>query len=115
MEEAHAQDIQEIRAEIQTIAERVDTGENSISSLTQWVSALEHSQASQATTPVDLQLRLEDLEDRSRQNNLRLQGLPEAIGAEDLEATVVAIFQKVLDDPPPSLELDRVHRSLGPR
>lgn len=115
VEEAHACDIQEIRAELQTITERVDTGETSISALAQWVDSLEHSQESQATTAVELQLRLEDLEDRSHRNNLRLRGLPEATGAEDLEATVMAIFQQVLGAPPPSLELDRVHRSLGPR
>lgn len=92
MEEAHAQDIQEIKAELHALSDRVDSGEGSISSLTQRVSASERSQESQAATAVDLQLHLEDLEDRSRRNNLRLRGLPEATGAEDLEATVVAIF-----------------------
>lgn len=50
---------------------------------------------------VALQLYLEDLEDRSRRQNLRLRGLPESTGTEDLSATAVAIFHKVLGDSPP--------------
>lgn len=115
VEEAHARDIQEIRKEMQTISERVDAGESSISALTQRVKDLEQSRETQAATAVDLQLHLEDLEDRSRRNNLRLRGIPEATGAEDLEATVLAILQGVLDTPQTSTELDRVHRTLGPR
>lgn len=101
VEEAHARDLQEIRAEIQVISDRVDSGEGTISALTQRVSPLERCQEAQATTAVDLQLHLEDLEDRSRRINL--------------EETVVAIFQNVLGAPPTSLELDRVHRTLGPK
>lgn len=115
VEEAHTCDIQEIRAEIQGISDRVDSGESSLTILTQRVSALERTQASQTATAVDLQLHMEDLEDRSRRKNLRLRGLPEATGSEDLEATVVAIFQKVLGTAPPKLELDQVHRTLGPK
>lgn len=62
-----------------------------------------------------MQLHLEELEDRSRRNNLRLRSIPETIGPEGLEATVIALFHKVLKTPPLSLELDRVHRIPGPR
>lgn len=79
------------------------------------IEALERSQESQDATAIDLQLHLEDLEDRSRRNNLRLRGIPEATGAEDLAATVSAIFQIILGPTPPSVEMDRVHRTLGPK
>lgn len=96
IEEAHSRDIQEVKAELHTLSDRVDSREASISSLTHRVSALELSQVSQAATAIDLQLHLEDMEDRSCRNNLRLQGLLEATGAEDLAVTFVAIFQEVL-------------------
>lgn len=115
IEGEHNRDIQEVRADLHTLTDRVDSGEATISSLTHRIAALERSQESQAATAVDLQLPLEDLEDRSRSNNLRLRGLPEATGAEDLAATVTAIFQEILGASPPSLELDRVHRALGPK
>lgn len=50
------------------------------------------------------------MEDRSHRNNLRLRGLPEATGPEDLADTAVAIFRSL-----PGIELDRIHRALGPK
>lgn len=64
-------------------------------------------------TAIDLQLHLED---RSHWNNLRLRGISEATGRDDFQETVTAIFQKVLaSHPPKEMELDTVHRVLGPR
>lgn len=76
------------------------------------MAALERSRISQADTAADLQLHLED---RSRRNNLGLMGLPEATGTEDLQVTVSAIFRMVLKSPQLTVEMDRVHRALGPR
>lgn len=61
-----------------------------------------------------MQLQLEELEDRSRRQNLRFRGIPETIGREALEATVLAVCQK-LATPAPSqvLEFERVHGTLG--
>lgn len=84
MEEKHCRDIQAVRAEVNTLAERVYTGEVFVSSLEHRVVALECTRVSHADMAVDLQLHLEDLEARSCQNNLRLQGLPEEGGTEDL-------------------------------
>ncbi|KAM5171847.1 olfactory receptor 1E16-like [Mantella aurantiaca] len=57
-----------------------------------------------------------DQEDRNRRNNLRLRGIPEATGAENLEATILAIFNIVLGTPPANpITLDRAHRAIGPR
>lgn len=60
-------------------------------------------------------MHLEEMEDRSRRNNLRLRGIPEATGPEDLAEWVTAIFLSLLETPPPSLAIDRVHRTLGPK
>lgn len=115
IEEAHSRDITEVRSDLHSLTERVDTEEAAISTLELRVSALEHSQTSQATLAGEMQLHLEEMEDRSRRNNLRLQGLPEATGTEDLPATVTAIFHIILEAPPLTLQIDRVHRALGPK
>lgn len=47
------------------------------------------------------------------QNNLRLRSLPDAPRAEDLSATVTAIFHRLMEAPPPTMEIDEVHRALG--
>lgn len=56
---------------------------------------------------IDLQLHLEGMEDRSRHNNLRLCGLPEATEAEDLRATAIDIFRQIAGSAiPESLQID---------
>lgn len=59
-----------------------------------------HSQlASQASTLRDFHRHLEDLDNRGRRNNIRVQGLPEATQDEDLPVTLQAIFNNVLGHP----------------
>lgn len=115
VEESHRREIQEVRTEIHSLADRVDNGEASISTIAARLGALEQSQAEQAESTIAIQLHMEDLEDRSRRNNLRLRGIPEATGAENLPDTVTAIFRQILASPQTVIEMDRVHRSLGPK
>lgn len=87
-----------------------------MSTLEQQVYALESLQDSHVDATVALQLHMEDMEDRSRRNNLWLRGLPEATGMEDLSETAAAIFRKVAGNSlPTSLEFEWIHRALGPR
>lgn len=79
------------------------------------MSTLERSRDQQRETAIALQLHLEDIEDRSRRNNLRLRGIPEDVTEENLRDTVKGLFSMVLDDPEAVVELDRVHRVTGPR
>lgn len=58
--EAHSRDMLEVKAEMHSLTDRMDTGEASISSLEHRMLALERSQASHATTAMDMQLHLED-------------------------------------------------------
>ncbi|CAL9691562.1 unnamed protein product [Knipowitschia caucasica] len=62
----------------------------------------------------ELQAKTEDLENRSRRNNLRIIGLPENSEGRDATAFMSQFFVEVLQDPsftrPP--ELDRAHRAL---
>lgn len=67
-------------------------GESSVASLERRLVAVESKQDSQAAAAINLQLQLEELEDRGRRNNLRIRGLPEATGSEDLAASALAIF-----------------------
>ena len=60
--------------------------------------------------------KLEDLENRNRRNNLRIRGLPEATGDNDLEPSLRGILNTILGRPPTDpLRFDRVHRALRPR
>lgn len=86
-----------------------------MTSLENWVLALERSRDQHREAAVSLQLYLEDMEDRSRRSNLRLRGIPEDAEAEDLDALVRDMFRTILEDPEADIILDRAHRALGPR
>ncbi|CAH2299950.1 Hypothetical predicted protein [Pelobates cultripes] len=59
---------------------------------------------------------LEDLNNRSRRNNIRIRGLPESIPPESLMVTLKGIFAKMAPEiPSPLLEIDSAHRALRPR
>lgn len=71
---------------------------------------------SQTSTLRDFQCHLEDLDNRGRQNNIRVRGLPEATQDEDLHVTLQAIFNSILGHPEHQrVKLDRAHRALLPR
>lgn len=76
LEETHRRDMQEARGEISSIAERVATGAELVESLDGRVLELEQSRDQHRDTAVALQVHLDDIEDQSRHNNLRLRGIP---------------------------------------
>lgn len=60
------------------------------------------------------QLRIEDSENRSRQNNIKLQGIPKATSGTNLRPTVISILNQVLEREVSSpIEHDQVHRVGG--
>lgn len=97
------------------MAERITSGEESVSTLEMWVTALERFRDQHRDTAISLQPHLEDIEDRSRRQNLRLRGIPEDTEVVILGDTVRDIFCTVLVDQEATIEPDRVHTALGPR
>lgn len=94
----------------------MEVGESTVATIERRLSAVEAAQTAQASVILAQQLQLEEVEDRSRQNNLRLRGIPEATGIEDLAESTLAIFRDLMGEHyPPSLSFDCIHRALGPR
>lgn len=98
--EARCRDIHSVRADVELLSERFSTGETSISFQERCASQLEQAQSTQAAQVTSLQLHMEELEDRSRHNNLRLRGIPEATVLEICRQTSTSIA-------PQDLEFDR--------
>lgn len=58
---------------------------------------------------------LEDLDNRGRRHNIRIQGLPEAVEQPQLEQTMIEFFNILLDRPPETPNsMERIHRSVWP-
>lgn len=70
-------------------------------SLENHVQHLEQVQNAQTSQVSIMQLQLEEFEDRNRRQNFRFRGIPEAIGRDVLETTVLAICQQLAIPPLP--------------
>lgn len=114
LEETHRREIQEVKGVVSTLTDGVASGEVSMTSLETRVSELERARDQHRDTAVSLEMHLEDIEDRSHRNNLRLRGIPEASEAKNVSEAVRVIFWTVLDDPEADVVLDKAHRALGP-
>lgn len=113
---ALSRELHDLRQQVDTVEERVTVLESSSSTTDTRIASLEAGQQAIRRQLVEVQLRLDDGENRSRRNNLRLRGIPEATMGPDLRTTVIALLNQVLGKPPASeMELDRVHRIPGPR
>ncbi|CAH2223383.1 Hypothetical predicted protein [Pelobates cultripes] len=51
------------------------------------------------------ELKLIDVEDRSRRNNIRIRGVPEEIGVQDLESYMRGLFLSIVPDTPSEMLL----------
>lgn len=75
LEEKQHKEIQGVRKDVQSLSTRLTMGEFSMATLSQRVPALVSLQEAHVDAAVALQLHIEDMEDRSRGNNLQLRGL----------------------------------------
>lgn len=63
-----------------------------------------------------MQRHLEDLDNRNHRNNIRIRGLLESSGPEDLQSILQTIFNNLLGVPTSThIEMDRAHRALRPQ
>lgn len=103
VEEQHHRDLQEIHTGVHGIDERLTREEASKGALETRVAQLERAQRRHQDQLVKVQLHAKDLENWSCRQNLRLRGIPESTGPENLTETVRAIIYKVLDRDPPNI------------
>ncbi|CAH2248999.1 Hypothetical predicted protein [Pelobates cultripes] len=60
--------------------------------------------------------KLMDFEDRSRRNNIKVRGIPEEVGSQELGTFMLELFQSVLPDFSQDMFLlDRIHRLIRPQ
>lgn len=106
-----------LHVELNTLKQQVTANEEAVSVL----AATQKGHATRITTlesPSKIhlhrlqphQLYIEDGENRSHRNNIRLQGISEATSGDDLRPTVISILNQVLGRKASTpIELDQVH------
>ncbi|XP_068106887.1 melanoma-derived growth regulatory protein isoform X1 [Hyperolius riggenbachi] len=103
--------VADLSGQIGEVGERVATLEKQTDSLTEAVNADKLQIDEQAQQIEELQIKLEDLENRTRRANLRIRGVPESIA--DLKPMALNLFSALLPNlDPAELRIVRIHRAL---
>ncbi|CAH2246645.1 Hypothetical predicted protein [Pelobates cultripes] len=105
-----------IRTEVTAQGTRIQELEHSHEAHTARLVATDTTVARQGVLLLQLRRAVEDLDNRGRRCNIRVRGLPEAEGEEDVEDTLTALFRMILPaDTSLALRYERAHRALRPR
>nr|AWH61093.1 L1 transposable element [Pyxicephalus adspersus] len=100
-----------VKQKVSAVDTRVIAMESSASAMRSSVTTLESDMGHIKSQLTSLLLGTDDLENRSRRNNVHLRGIHNAMANADLHATVTTIFNMILDRPLDTpIEIDRVHR-----
>ncbi|CAH2274027.1 Hypothetical predicted protein [Pelobates cultripes] len=101
-----------IKADIATQACRLQAMEASVQSTTAQAETTNLAITRQGNMLLALRRQAEDLDNRGRRSNIRIRGLPESAGEEDVEATLQTLFREILvTEAPETIEFDRAHRA----
>lgn len=112
VEETHRKYLEAVRGNIQILTDKLNN--EMVERFRKSYYALRQTQYPSMTNGI--QLKLEEIEDRSRRKSLRFRGIPETFERKRLQETIHAICLQLTVTPlPQTLEFERIHRSLGPR
>ncbi|CAH2295429.1 Hypothetical predicted protein [Pelobates cultripes] len=101
----------DIRLEIATLSEKNSNQANILQKVQEEYEQIKTSNIQLEKRMQDIEIKLTDLEDRSRRNNVRVRGIPESILQEDLYLYLNNFFSKILSRQTLSPEtFERFHR-----
>uniref|UniRef100_A0A803J8S4 L1 transposable element RRM domain-containing protein n=1 Tax=Xenopus tropicalis TaxID=8364 RepID=A0A803J8S4_XENTR len=108
--------MREIQRDLTDLGERTDKLETYTDDIAQRIANLEEENTILRDELIQVKDSCEDLENRSRRQNLHIRGVPEEIGATELREYIQALCSTLCPGMAAELwRLDRAHRSLGPR
>ncbi|KAJ1209248.1 hypothetical protein NDU88_004626, partial [Pleurodeles waltl] len=106
-----SQEVKELRGEVSSVGERVSQLEDSEIPRGEEVAGLQQEVVRLREQQYLLQMAVEDLENRSRRQNIHIRGAPVGAEKEDIVDYVVDLFRSLLGaDETQEVVLDRVHR-----
>ncbi|KAJ1164287.1 hypothetical protein NDU88_004732 [Pleurodeles waltl] len=110
-----AQDVKAIHKDLTDVGDRVSASEDKETPREEEVKHLQQEVLRLQEQHIDIQAHAEDLENRSRLNNIPIRGVPHEAENEDVEFYVQVLFTQILDceDPVP-IQNDRAHRVNPP-
>lgn len=101
----------EFTSQVQELGQRVSDAEQKLDEIADTIESDRQDISDHAERLATMELKLEDLENRSRRANVRIRGLPET--HTDLKGTVTTLFKALLPGTTEELlRFDRIHRAL---
>ncbi|CAN2391859.1 hypothetical protein PRIEUP_LOCUS1899, partial [Pristimantis euphronides] len=115
MEKSHKSDISGLREEMQHIGNRVMGVEEMQEQILQQLAAHKAVILKQAAQISDMSTHLDDLDNRNGRNNIRIRGLSEEVGNQQLEEWALKFFSDLLNRPRDQpILIDRIYRAWIP-
>ncbi|CAH2286206.1 Hypothetical predicted protein [Pelobates cultripes] len=109
------EEISALRTDLAAVEVRVDALETETQAYRNRHRAAKLATTRQGNLLLTLRRQVEDLENRTRRQNIMICGLPEP-DSTPLQETVRALFRQILGERcPTDLHFDRIHRALGPQ
>lgn len=107
--------VHKFSSELQSISDRVSHIENKMGEYATTINDLVDANASKEDDLEMIKVKMVDIEDRSRRNNVKIRGIPESVQQQDLHNYVSQLFNTVMPDMSAlDLTVDRIHRLPKP-
>ncbi|CAH2318847.1 Hypothetical predicted protein [Pelobates cultripes] len=114
--EAIKSEVNGLKAEIKAQEHRIQQVEKRAQTTEDHSTATDTALKRQGTLILAMRRQLEDQDNRSRRNNIRVRGIPESPEGENIEEMLTSLFRIILrEDTPAIIKYDRAHRALRPR
>ncbi|CAH2311610.1 Hypothetical predicted protein [Pelobates cultripes] len=109
-------EVTSLKAEIKAQEHRIQQVEKRAQTTEDHSAATDTALKRQGTLILAMRRQLEDQDNRSRRNNIRIRGIPESPEGENIEEMLTSLFRIILrEDTPALIKYDRAHRALRPR
>lgn len=110
------QKLNEVATDLKTTTDRVSEAEARIAEAEEWSVDIREALSQSLQAQESLQLKLTDLEARSRRNNVRIYGIPEGTEGNNIFQFIENFIRKELEPlADVDLGIQRCHRALGPK
>lgn len=111
-----SQDLKTVQTDVTALQTRMQVLEDSQASLKSLASSIQTASAKRDELHHPLINQMDDQENHSRQNNIRLRGIPESVRPQDLIPSLTKLFNTIFGKyPKDKIEFDRAHRALRPQ
>lgn len=116
LEQFVEQKIHKVQEEVSKIATKLSEVEEDLRNVKEIIKDTAEATQDTKNGVTNLALQVLDLENRNRRDNIRIRGIPESVGQEELGEIVTSILNYYLDRPPNEpVKIERMHRVAGSR